>query len=154
MRSRYFHGWTVVGGTFVMALWSFGLGFYGLAAYVAALQRLHGWAASTVSAPVTVYYVAGALVTAASGDLYERVGPRAVLLVGTVALAAGLVTLGLVDEAWQLYPTFLVMSIGWGAMSARRSTSSSLPGGTGAAGSPSAWPSMERHWAGSSSRRA
>jgi MFS family permease len=117
MRVEYFHGWTVVGATFVMALWSFGLGFYGLAAYVAALQRLHGWAASTVSAPVTVYYVAGALVTAASGDLYERFGPRAVLLVGTVALAAGLVALGLVETPWQLYPTFLVMSIGWGAMS-------------------------------------
>jgi MFS family permease len=117
MRSGYFHGWTVVGVTFVMALWSFGLGFYGVAAYVAALQRLHAWTASTVSAPVTAYYVAGALVTAASGDLYERFGPRAVLVVGSMALAAGVATLGIVDAPWQLYPAFLVMSIGWGAMS-------------------------------------
>jgi MFS family permease len=117
MCSGYFHGWTVVGVTFVMALWSFGLGFYGVAAYLAALQRLHEWAASTVSAPVTAYYVAGALVTAASGDLYERFGPRAVLVVGSVALAAGVATLGILDAPWQLYPAFLVMSIGWGAMS-------------------------------------
>src|SRR6266850_71298 len=26
-------------------------------------------------------------------------------------------TLGLVDRPWQLYPVFLVMSVGWGAMS-------------------------------------
>jgi MFS family permease len=117
MRSGYFHGWTVVGATFVMALWSFGLGFYGLAAYVATLQQLHGWTAATVSAPVTAYYVAGALVTAACGDLYGRFGPRTVLVLGTVALAAGMASLGIVDAPWQLYPTFLVMSIGWGAMS-------------------------------------
>jgi hypothetical protein len=51
MGARYFYGWNVVGATFVMALLSFGLGFYGLSVYVAALQRLHGWSASTVSAP-------------------------------------------------------------------------------------------------------
>ena len=60
MSARYFHGWNVVGATFVMAMVSFGLGFYGLAVYVATLQRLHGWSAAAVSAPVTVYYVADA----------------------------------------------------------------------------------------------
>ena len=55
--------------TFVMALFSFGLGFYGLSVYVATLQRLHGWSASVVSAPVTVYYVAGALLTMGIGNL-------------------------------------------------------------------------------------
>ena len=42
MRARYFYGWNVGGATFVMALFSFGLGFYGLSVYVALLQRRHG----------------------------------------------------------------------------------------------------------------
>src|SRR5262249_6889212 len=117
MRTRYFYGWNVVGATFVMALFSFGLGFYGLSVYVAMLQRLHGWSASAVSMPVTVYYVAGALLTASAGDLYERFGPRCVLAVGSVAMAAGVAALGLVTEPWQLYPVFLVLSVGWGLMS-------------------------------------
>ena len=117
MSARYFYGWNVVGATFVMALLSFGLGFYGLSVYVATLQRLHGWSASAVSAPVTVYYVAGAVLTAAIGDLYERFGPRAVVAGGSVAMAAGVAALGVVTQPWQLYPTFLVMSLGWGAMS-------------------------------------
>jgi MFS family permease len=117
MSARYFYGWNVVGATFVMALFSFGLGFYGLSVYVAMLQRLHGWSASTVSAPVTLYYVAGALLTASIGDLYEHVGPRAVVAGGSVAMAAGVAALGVVTQPWQLYPTFLVMSVGWGAMS-------------------------------------
>ena len=37
MSERYFYGWNVVAATFVMALFSFGLGFYGLSVYVATL---------------------------------------------------------------------------------------------------------------------
>ena len=117
MRTRYFYGWNVVGATFVMAMASFGLGFYGLAVYVATLQRLHGWSAAAVSAPVTVYYVAGALLTAVIGGVYDRLGPRAVVTAGGVAMAAGVAAVGLVTQPWQLYPVFLVMSVGWGAMS-------------------------------------
>jgi MFS family permease len=117
MAARYFYGWNVVAATFVMALSSFGLGFYGLTVYVATLQRVHGWSAAVVSAPVTVYYVAGALVTAAIGGVYERFGPRRVVAGGGVAMAAGVAALGGVDHPWQLYPVFLVMSLGWGAMS-------------------------------------
>ena len=117
MRLRYFPGWNVVGATFVMALFSFGLGFYGLSVHVATLQRLHGWSAAAVSAPVTVYYVAGALLTVWIGDLFGRFGPRAVVIGGSFAMAAGLAALGRVTQPWQLYPTFLLMSLGWGAMS-------------------------------------
>jgi MFS family permease len=117
MIPRYFHGWNVLAATFVMALFSFGLGFYGLTVYLATLQRLHGWSASAVSAPVTVYYVAGALLSAGIGDLYLRFGPRAVVAGGSVAMAGGVAMLGVVTQPWHLYPVFLVMSIGWGAMS-------------------------------------
>src|SRR5215471_6185930 len=117
MPAPYFYGWNIVGATFIMALFSFGLGFYGLSVYVATLQRLHGWSASAVSVPVTVYYVAGALLTVVMADLYARFGPRSVVATGGVAMAAGLLLLGRVATPWQLYPAFLVMSVGWGAMS-------------------------------------
>src|SRR5204863_479443 len=90
---------------------------YGLSVYLATLQRLHGWSASAVSAPVTWYYVAGAVLTAAIGDLYERFGPRVVVAGGSIAMAAGVAGLGVVTQPWHLYPTFVVMSVGWGAMS-------------------------------------
>ena len=44
-----------MGATVLVAFFAFGLGFYGIAVYVASLQYLHGWSAATVSAPVTVY---------------------------------------------------------------------------------------------------
>src|SRR5262249_19669053 len=96
---------------------SVGVGFYGLTVVVAMLQRLHGWSASTVSAPITAYYVAGALLTSRMGHLYERLGPRAIVAGGAIAMAIGLSGLGIVSRPWQLYPTFLVMSIRLGPMS-------------------------------------
>jgi len=117
MSGRYFYRWNVVAATFVMALCSFGLGVYGLSVYVATLQRIHGGSAAAVSAPETVYYVAGALLTMVIGAAFERFGPRVVVCVGSVAMAAGVAALGSVTQPWQLYPRFLVMSLGWGAMS-------------------------------------
>jgi MFS family permease len=117
MRARYFYGWNVVVATFVMALFSFGLGFYGLTVYLASLQRLYGWSASTVSLPVTVYYISGALLTALISDVYGRYGPRVVVTAGAIAMATGVAALGIVTRPWQLYPAFVVMSLGWGAMS-------------------------------------
>ena len=69
MSQRYFYGWNVVAATFVMGLFSFGLGFYGVTVYVATLERIHGWSASAVSVPVTVYYIAGALLTMVIGTV-------------------------------------------------------------------------------------
>src|SRR5499426_4761954 len=114
---RWYYGWNVVGAVFVMAAVSFGLGFYAMSVYVATLQQLHGWSASTVSAPVTVYYLAGALVTMVAGDLYHAWGPRAVVAAGGTAMAAGVAALGVIARPWQLYPAFLVMALGWGTLS-------------------------------------
>jgi uncharacterized protein GlcG (DUF336 family)/predicted MFS family arabinose efflux permease len=117
MRARYFYGWNVVAATFVMAMFTFGLGFYGVTVYVATLQRLHGWSAAAVSAPVTVYYVAGALLTMVISGVYARFGPRLVVTGASIAMTIGLITLGVVTRPWQLYPAFLVMALGWGSMS-------------------------------------
>ena len=55
-----FHGWWVVFCCFAMALYGWGLGFYGLSLYLVALTRIHGWAPATISAAITFYYVGGA----------------------------------------------------------------------------------------------
>ena len=87
MAACWFYGWNVVAAVFVMAMLSFGLGFYGVTVNVATLQRLHGWSAAAVSAPITVYYDGGALVTMLIGSVYARLGPRIVVAGGGLATA-------------------------------------------------------------------
>src|SRR5207244_11349944 len=57
------------------------------------------------------------VLTMVIGGVYERFGPRAVVAVGSLAMAGGIAALGLVTRPWQLYPVFVVMAVGWGSMS-------------------------------------
>ena len=109
--------WRIVAATFTMAVFAWGIGFYGLAVYLVALSGAHGWPIAAVSTPITAYYMIGAAITVYSGDLYRRFAAPAVIAVGAVAMAASLLALGAVTRPWQLYPAMALMSVGWALLS-------------------------------------
>ena len=112
-----FYGWYVVGCAFLVALWGWGLGFYGPSIYLVALQQAHAWSTATVSMAITAYYLMGALVIVFVGDALRRVGAPRTISGGVVAMAAGVAALTWVDRPWQLYPAFALMAVGWAGMS-------------------------------------
>jgi MFS family permease len=102
-RSGLYHGWFVVAAAFLVALFGFGLGFYGPGIYLVALKARHGWSIGELSSVITTYYVLGAsLLFFGVGSLFERYGARKVLTVGIVAMAIGLVLLTWVARLWQV----------------------------------------------------
>src|SRR5258707_609232 len=103
MRSGRYHGWWVVFCTFVIALYGWGFGFYGLGLYLVALHTDHGWSPATISAGITFYYVAGAFVVMQVGDAIQRVGARTIVLAGVALMALGVVALTFLHQPWQLY---------------------------------------------------
>ena len=115
-KARRYHGWWVVFCCFVLALYGWGLGFYGLSLYLVSLQKGHGWSPATISAVITFYYVAGSFLVMQVGDLIQRRGGRVVVLAGTALMALGVSAITLVREPWQLYLAFGVMIPGWAAM--------------------------------------
>jgi MFS family permease len=112
-----YQGWKVVGCAFLVAVFGWGFGFYGIGVFVAELVERHGWTTRAVSSAVTVLYLAGAVGIACAGRAFERFGPRAVVLLGVGAMGAAAVALTLVGRPWQLYLVFLLMAVGWAAMS-------------------------------------
>ncbi|HSI01217.1 MAG TPA: MFS transporter [Reyranella sp.] len=116
MVGKRFHGWWVVFCTFVIALYGWGLGFYGLSLYLVALQKAHGWSPATISAAITFYYVAGAFLVMQVGDVIQKRGARPVVIVGTALMGLGVLGLTVIDRPWQLYLAFAVMIPGWAAM--------------------------------------
>jgi MFS family permease len=116
--SDLYHGWLVVVAAFLVALFGFGLGFYGPGIYLVALKARHGWSIAELSSVITTYYVLGAsLLFFGVGSLFERYGARKVLSVGIVAMSMGLVLLTRVARLWQVYAAFVLMSVGWATMS-------------------------------------
>ncbi len=110
-------GWRVVAVCFVMATFSWGLGFYGQSVYLPELQRQHGWQTSWISTATTFYYLLGAALVVFVGDAIGRVGARACLIGGVIAMATATALLGHITALWQLYAIYALLACGWAGTS-------------------------------------
>ena len=113
-----FFGWRVVAGAFVLAVFGWGLGFYGPPVFLHAVQETRGWSTVLVSTAVTVHFLVGAIVVANLPGLYRRFGLPAVTRTGAVVLALGVVSWAVAREPWQLLLATLFSGVGWVAMGA------------------------------------
>src|SRR6266566_4239821 len=116
--SGRFYGWRVVAAAFVLAVFGWGLGFYGPPIYLQAVRDGTGWSLPPVSAAVTVHFLFGALVVARLPKFYLRYGLPAVTKAGVLSLAAGIVGWAVAVEPWQLFAAALFSGTGWVAMGA------------------------------------
>jgi predicted MFS family arabinose efflux permease len=114
--SSAYHGWWVVFCAFVIALYGWGLGFYGLSLYLVALHKVHGWSPATISSAITFYYIAGAFLVMQVGDVIQKRGARLVVLAGAGLMGLGVLGLTIIDRPWQLYIAIALMIPGWAAM--------------------------------------
>ena len=113
-----FYGWRVVGAAFIVAIFGWGLGFYGPPVYLHAVRELRGWSLALVSVAVTAHFLIGAIVVANLPKLYRRFGVSAVTKAGALSLGAGVTGWALAQAPWQLLAATLLSGAGWAAMGA------------------------------------
>jgi MFS family permease len=118
LSARVFYGWRVVAGAFVLAVFGWGVGFYGPPIFLHAVREARGWPLPLVSAAVTVHFMAGAVVVANLPALYRRYGLPAVTALGSVVLALGILGWAVASTPWQLFAATLFSGAGWVAMGA------------------------------------
>jgi len=63
------------------------------------------------------YLVSGPDAADRSAAALDRWGPRPVLLLGAVSMTLGVAAIGQVTVRWQLYPCFVLIGLGWAALS-------------------------------------
>ncbi len=112
-----FHGWRVVAACFVVASFGWGLGLFGSSVYLQAVTAEHGWAVAEVASAITLFFLVSAAVQRSVGRAIDRFGPRPVLSLGTLSIAAGVALIGQATAPWQLYPCFVLVGIGWSTLS-------------------------------------
>jgi hypothetical protein len=117
-RPAGFYGWRVVGAAFVLAVFGWGLGFYGLPVYLHAVHEARGWSLALVSTAVTVHFLFGAMVVANLPTLHRRFGVPAVTKAAALSLGIGVVGWATAPEPWQLFGAALLSGAGWAGMSA------------------------------------
>ena len=113
-----FFGPWVIRSAFTMAVFGWGLGFYGPAIYLHAVVQRTGWPLTLVSAALTVHYLFGALVVTQLPRLHRRFGVGPTAVAGAVVTALGVCGWSLVNAPWQLFACALLSGGGWVAMGA------------------------------------
>jgi hypothetical protein len=101
-RSGTFYGWRVVGAAFVLAVFGWGLGFYGPPVFLSILGETRDWPLLLISTAVTVHFLIGAAVGANLPKIHRRFGIAAVTKVGAVCMAAGVFGWAISTTRWQL----------------------------------------------------
>lgn len=117
-RSSGFHGRRVVAAAFIVAIFGWGLGFYGPPVYLETVVRTRGFPLLAVSAAVTTHFLTGALVVANLPALYRRLGLPAVTIGGALLLALGVAGWALARTPAELYAATLLSGAGWPALGA------------------------------------
>ena len=113
-----FFGWRVVAGAFVLAIFGWGIGFYGSPVFLHTVVERSGWSVALVSSAVTFHFLAGAIVVANLPRLYRRAGLPFVTSFGALALALGILGWAEADRPWQLFLAAFFSGIGWVSMGA------------------------------------
>lgn len=112
-----FFGWQVVAAAFVLAVFSWGIGFYGPSIYLHALHEREGWPLSLISGAITLHFLASAVLVAWLPALHHRFGPVAVTRAGMLATALGVLGWGHASVPWHLVPAALLTAAGWAVTS-------------------------------------
>lgn len=113
-----FHGWRVVWAAFVLAVFGWGLGFYGPPVFLKVLHEQRGWSIALISTAVTAHFLVGAFAGANVPALHRWFGATPVTRTCAVAMASGLILWATAREPWQMFAAALLSGGGWGGMSA------------------------------------
>ena len=109
-----FYGWWLVGAaTTVMIMASVPL-FYGLTAWFPVLETRFQWSRAQLSLAFSLSRVEGSVTGPLGGYLTDKLGPRRMVLIGLLCLGGGFVLLGQIQNLWQFYLAFIIVSTGAG----------------------------------------
>lgn len=109
--------WWVARYAFVLALFAWGIGFYGPAVFLQALHAGRGWAIAEVSRAITLHFLCGAAIVWWLPELHRRFGLWHCTAMGVVCAALGASAWAHAATPWQLLPAALLSAWGWALIS-------------------------------------
>ncbi|OUS16376.1 hypothetical protein A9Q88_07720 [Gammaproteobacteria bacterium 50_400_T64] len=109
------HGLVVIVTLFLTLGLLYGI-WYSYSVFLVALIEHFGWSRSVTAGAMSVFILSHGLFGPFAGRLVEKFGPRRLMMSGAIVMACGLLLTSQVNEWWQLYLSFGVVSaLGLGA---------------------------------------
>lgn len=107
----------IVWVAFAIAVFGWGIGFYGPAVYLPALHQTRGWPIAVVSAAITAHYLVSAGLILALPEIHRRIGVGRTTFAGVILSSLGAIAWGNASALWHLIPSLLLSGAGWAATS-------------------------------------
>ncbi len=116
-RSRIFYGWYVLAAGFLLLFFQSGARFSFGVMFKPMIAEL-GWNRASISLAFFLHMVFFALTLSLAGKLYDRYGPRWVILASTVLIAAGYISTSRIETLWQFHLFYgVITAVGVGGAS-------------------------------------
>jgi MFS family permease len=114
--ARVFYGFVIAIAAFFVLFSAYGVRFaYGV--FFEPMREQLGLNAATTSAAYSISFIMEGVFSLISGGLADRFGPRIVLSLSSILIAAGYCLMPLVHSPWQLFLFYgIILGIGMGAM--------------------------------------
>ena len=113
-KRRIFYGWWLVGlSGIVMTLASVSI-FQGMPAWFVALESKFGWNRTQLILAFSFTRIEGSITGPVGGYFIDKLGPRRMILIGLLVMGGGLLLFSQIQNLWQFYLAFIVMSLGMG----------------------------------------
>jgi MFS family permease len=112
---RFFHGWYIVAGVFVITTTTSGLAFYNLSILLAAFVAERGFPVALASSATATFFIASGIGGVIAGRLIERIDARFVIVVSATIGALALQSLSVLRETWELYAFHVVFGLSHGS---------------------------------------
>jgi MFS family permease len=116
-RSEIFFGWKVVMTAFIIAVFAWGVGFYGPSVFLSELHRARGWPVSIISSAITAHFLFSAIMITKLSSAHRRFGLAWVTRAGIAASAIGILCWSMALQPWQLFGAAILTGAGWAATS-------------------------------------
>jgi MFS family permease len=107
-----FHGWWIVAAGAVIQMLVGGLIYQLYGAYVVLIEREFGWSKTALSAVYALFRFESGLLGPPQGWLLDRYGPRRVMRIGMVFLAAGFLGLSQIERLATFLLCFVLIAVG------------------------------------------
>ncbi len=111
-RDRY-HGWSVVWVAFTVAVFAWGIGFYGPGVFLQTLHVTKGWPIAAISAAITAHFLIGAVIVAFLPELHRALGLANATILGAVLTALGVAAWAMSQSPNHLFLAAAVSGGGW-----------------------------------------
>lgn len=113
-RNYIFYGWWIVVASFIIALYTGGIIFYGFTAFIDPLVREFGWSYTEISFAMSLRGIEMSVLSPLVGFLVDRCGPRRLVFWGVITMSLGFFTISATQSLWMFYASFVLIAFGGG----------------------------------------